>query len=161
LSARDEAGAMKPSVIFHDPKKPDGSIYFVTAEEWSTLESNTTSNRVRVRPTGIENLASAKDFDKSAPPAVTDFSATAEADAPGQYRLKWTASPAADVRYYNVYFSAKGKPEVSQKRLIASPLASMKEYLDWSAPIEGGASYAITAVDRQGNESMPAFAEAK
>jgi len=166
IPARDEAGKMKEAVTFNDVEASADMTYtyFVTAEEWSTLESDTTSNRMtfnlKVGGKGTSFPPLTK-FDTEAPPAVTGFSATAEADAKGQYRLKWTASPAADVRHYNVYFSTKGKPEISQKRLIASPLASMKEYLDWSAPMEGGASYAITAVDRQGNESTPAFVDGK
>jgi hypothetical protein len=36
----------------------------------------------------------------------------------------------------------------------------MTEYLDWSAPRKAEKVwYAITAVDRQGNESGPTFAE--
>jgi len=38
----------------------------------------------------------------------------------------------------------------------------MTEYLDWSAPLGAQAVYyAITAVDRQGNESAPAETEVK
>ncbi len=161
VAARDETGKMKESVTFHDAEAAaDKSYtYFVTAEEWSTLESATTSNLVTV---GVENgksssVAPLTKFDAIAPPEITGFTATAELDAKGQYRLHWTKSPADDVRYYNVYFSATGQPEISQKRLIASPLASMTSYLDWSAPIDGAANYAITAVDRQGNESKAVF----
>ena len=42
-----------------------------------------------------------------------------------------------------------------------SPPRGTTEWLDWLAPREGRAFYAITAVNRQGNESEPAFAEAK
>jgi hypothetical protein len=35
----------------------------------------------------------------------------------------------------------------------------MTSYLDWSAPTTPDAFYAITAVDRQGNESAPTFAK--
>ncbi len=153
--------------------------YAVTAEEWSTLESACTSNLLTVtaaKPdaksepnvTGFDEPLPQKyssapgitGWDKTPPPAVTGFTVTKEADEDGQYRLKWDKSPATDLRYYNVYFSTKGKPEVSQKRLIVSPLASMTGYLDWSAPADARpVFYAITAVDRQGNESAPAHAE--
>ena len=158
-------GKLQTSYSFQDTKLTgNGSTYFVTTEEWSGLESDTTSNAVTVSPlagdgTKVEDKPARTKFDTTAPPAVTGFTATRE--AAGQYRLKWEASPATDIRYYNVYFSAKGKPEVKQQRLIASPLKSMTSYLDWSAPTEGEGNYAITAVDRQGNESAPAFVTAK
>ncbi|MGB7160359.1 MAG: hypothetical protein WBD40_19985, partial [Tepidisphaeraceae bacterium] len=157
-------GAIQASYEFADSSAPAGKsyIYAVTAEEWSTLESDVTSNALKVTVAASGSTASElpaqKDFDKTAPPAVEGFTVTKESDEPGQYRLKWTALPAADVRYYNVYFSATGKPEVSQKRRIASPLKSQTRYLDWSAPVQGRAFYAITGVDRQGNESPPAHA---
>jgi len=85
---------------------------------------------------------------------------TKDPDEDGQYRLKWARSPAKDLRHYNVYFSTRGKPEVSPKRLIVSPPAGMTEYLDWSAPLKAQkVCYAITAVDRQGNESEPTCVE--
>jgi hypothetical protein len=140
------------------------STYFVTAEEWSGLESDTTSNAVEVSLVlgdghKVVDRPALTKFDTVAPPAITGFTAIRE--EPGQYRLKWDQSPASDLRYYNVYFSQAGGPEISQKRLIVSPLKGMTSYLDWSAPTEGGAFYAITAVDRQGNESPPAFVDVK
>ncbi|MFB3891397.1 MAG: fibronectin type III domain-containing protein [Phycisphaerae bacterium] len=141
--------------------------YAVTSEEWSGLESDTTSNTLVITMTAAATYTSKpgdpiKGWDKTPPPAVTGFAVAKEADEDGQYRLKWDASPAKDLRYYNIYFSTKGKPEVSQKRLIMSPLANMTGYLDWSAPLDAKeVYYAITAVDRQGNESAPAYAELK
>ena len=48
---------------------------------------------------------------------------------------------------------------MSQKRLILSPPAGTTQCPDWTAP-QGAARvhYAITAVDRQGNDSAPAYA---
>ncbi|MEX0774815.1 MAG: hypothetical protein WD042_03770 [Phycisphaeraceae bacterium] len=137
--------------------------YAVTAEEWSTLESDTTSNTLTValHDSGgpVTSGAAVKDWDKTAPPPVADFEVIKEADEEGQYRLTWSRSAAPDVRYYNLYFSTEGKPEATQKNRVASPLPGMTSYLDWSAPL-GAAKvhYAITAVDRQGNESAPAYA---
>lgn len=136
--------------------------YAVTSEEWSTLESDQTSNalRISIRHDGISAKPGTplRDWDQLAPAAVTGLTVTRETDEPGQYRLRWEKSPETDVRYYNVYFSSTSQPEITQKRRIVSPLPSMTQYLDWSAPTEGNAFYAITAVDRQGNESAPAFA---
>jgi hypothetical protein len=159
-------GELLDQYTFTDTKpnmNATASTYFVTAEEWSGLESDTTSNAVGVAlvlggGARVEDNPAIKHFDQVAPAPVTSFSASKEPDAAGQYRLKWEPSTSSDVRYYNVYFSTRGRPEITQKRLIASPLKSMTTYLDWSAPIEGNAHYAITAVDRQGNESTPVHA---
>jgi len=140
--------------------------YAVTAEDWSGLESDTTSEILVVSveedgPKLVAQRPGIKGWDKTPPPAVTGFTAAKEPDEDGQYRLKWEKNPAKDLRYYNLYFSTKAKPDVGQKRLIMSPPANMTEYLDWSAPLgEKTVYYAITAVDRQGNESPPAFASA-
>jgi len=163
LLARDASGAMQSTVTYED-KSADPSktyTYFVTAEEWSTLESDTTSNTLTVtgNSTGSQSGEPIKHFDTEPPAPPSEFSVAKEPDDAGQYRLKWKPSPSNDVRYYNVYFSSTAKPAIEQKRLIASPLKSMSEYLDWSAPISGGAHYAITAVDRQGNESAPVFGD--
>ena len=138
--------------------------YAITAEDWSGLESDTTSEILVVSieangPRLLGKRPAIKGWDKTPPPPVTGFTVTNEPEEDGQYRLKWDKSPAKDLRYYNLYFSTKGQPEVGPKRLIMSPPANMTEYLDWSAPL--GAQtvyYAITAVDRQGNESQPAYA---
>lgn len=155
--------AMQEQYAFIDTTAQAGKKYdyAVTAEEWSTLESDTTSNTLAVAAGTATPGKPVTKFDKTPPIPPSDFAVVKETDEAGQYRLKWTASSSSDVRYYNVYFSAKEKPAIEQKRLIASPLPSTTSYLDWTAPTEGGASYAITAVDRQGNESAPVFAEAK
>jgi hypothetical protein len=165
VPARVDGKLLETYSFTDDKPNPGGAVstYFVTAEEWSTLESDTTSNAIEVADlTGVNNQIAVKapltKFDTEAPPAVREFIVTKEQDEPGQYRLKWEGSSARDIRYYNVYFSDQAQPEVSQKRLIASPLKSMTSYLDWTAPTQGRAFYAITAVDRQGNESAPAFA---
>ena len=141
-------------------------VYAVTAEEWSTLESDETSNILTVTPgSGLPWAGkpgpSRRGWDKTPPPAVEAFQATPESDEPGQYRLKWKSNPAPDLRYYNVYCSPMEQPAIVQKRRLVSPPADSTEYLDWSAPTGvARVYYAITAVDRQGNESAPAFAEA-
>jgi hypothetical protein len=133
---------------------PGAGTYMLTALEWSGLESDESSPTVAM-PSGRRGRP-VKGWDQRAPAAPTGFIATRE--APGQNRLKWTAPADADVRYYNLYFSSTGKPEAVQKRRFASPPAGTNEYLDWTAPTGAGGQYAITAVDRQGNESTPAFA---
>lgn len=135
----------------------DGT-YMLTSLEWSGLESDTSSPTITL-PSGTKGPAVTK-WDKTAPPKPAGFTVAREAQ--GQYRLKWEKNPAGDLRYYNIYFSDKGKPAISRKRLISSPQETVTEYLDWTAPPDAAqASYAITAVDRQGNESEPAFAESR
>lgn len=130
--------------------------YMVTALEWSGLESDTSSPTIAT-PGGAAGAA-VTGFDKTPPAAVEAFTVSPEDD--GQYRLRWKRSAAADLRHYHIYFAAGGRPEISQRCRIISPGAAAAEYLDWTAP-RGHASvhYAITAVDRQGNESAPAYAE--
>lgn len=133
----------------------ESGTYMLTALEWSGLESDTGSPAITLPDLSVG--APVGNWDKAPPPAVTGFTAAREAD--GQYRLKWATNPASDLRYYNLYFSEQGPPEPRQQRLIASPQETVTDYLDWTAPSgTGPAFYAITAVDRQGNESRPAFA---
>ena len=166
LPARGEDGKIPAMFSYTDSTTEAGKTYtyYVTAEEWSTLESDKTSNglKVAVSTSGSKAtpVAAIEKFDTTAPQPVGSFEAARETDEAGQYRLKWTPTPDHDVRYYNVYFSSKGQPAIEQKRLIVSPLPSMSQSLDWTAPEGGDAYYAITAVDRQGNESTPVFAKA-
>jgi hypothetical protein len=137
--------------------------YAVTAEEWSGLESDATSPVLKVTVTAASAQSSASvakglsGWDKTAPAAVEGFTATKIAD--GRFRLAWKASADKDLRYYNVYAASAGKPAVEQKRLLVSPPKSETGYVDWTAPLGGAVSYAIVAVDRQGNVSAPAFAQ--
>jgi hypothetical protein len=137
--------------------------YAVTAEEWSTLESAQTSNlaKISLAAGGVSAtvLPGIREWDKTAPPPVNQFRAQREADADGQYRLTWAANGAIDLRHYNIYFSAAHRPDISAKCLLVSPPRTATQYLDWSAPANTRAHYAITAVDRQGNESPPTYVD--
>ena len=126
--------------------------YMVTALEWSGLESDTSSATITI-PGGATG-PSVTNWDSQAPSAPTNLIAVNE--AAGQNRLTWGSSPDQDVRYYNLYFSDTSHPPIQQQRRFASPPKTTTEYLDWTAPTTGQAYYAVTAVDRQGNESMPA-----
>jgi fibronectin type 3 domain-containing protein len=132
--------------------------YMVTSAEWSRLESSVSSPVILV--TGQNGGASSKPlreglsgWDKTPPEPPADLKV--EKAGPGQYRLTWKASTAADLRYYNVYASTQGKPAIEQKRLLVSPPAGETAYLDWTAPASGAVHYALVAVDRQGNASTP------
>jgi len=139
--------------------------YMVTSEEWSRLESTVSSPVILV--TGQNNGASGQPlreaglsgWDKTPPEPPADL--TLEKAGPGQYRLTWKASPAADLRHYNLYASSQGRPAIEQKRLLVSPPAGETAYLDWTAPVTGAVHYALVAADRQGNLSAPAFVSAE
>ena len=100
----------------------------------------------------------ARGWDKTAPRPVARFAATRTKE--GLLQVTWRASSDRDLRYYNLYASSQGEPEVSQPRLLVSPAHDQTSYLDWSAGKAEVMHYAITAVDRQGNESAPVFAHA-
>lgn len=129
--------------------------YMVSSVEWSGLESDVSSPTITL-PAGTVGEP-VKDWDRSPPQAPSGFSATREGT--GQYRLGWEGPPDKDVRYYNLYFSSQSRPQAVQQRRFASPARSVTSYLDWTAPKAGPAYYAITAVDRAGNESQAVFAE--
>ena len=133
--------------------------YGVTNEEFSGLESDELSDvlKVEVTQTGVRaslhRAQGLKGWDNTAPAQVSDFSM--QQIAPGQYRLRWQAPPDRDVRYYNIYYSVAGTPVPSPQRLIASAPKSTLTYLDWLARTDASPYYAVTAVDRAGNESAP------
>jgi hypothetical protein len=147
------------------PKQPGAYLFAATAEEFSGLESDTTSPEliVTVAQGGKCAFGPSRNatvgWDRRPPGKVAGSTATK--DPSGGWLLKWTASPEKDLRYYNVYFSSSKPPEAVQARRIASPPRGTAEWLDWLAPREGRAFYALTAVDRQGNESEPALVEAR
>ena len=132
---------------FRDPIIQKPAVYAVTAEEWSRLESDTATTSTGAKITG---------WDKTPPAKVNGFKAE---KADGLIRVSWDKSADIDLRYYNVYASSAGEPKVEQKRLLVSPPHDETQYLDWTAPKDKPVHYAITAIDRQGNESAPAFAE--
>ena len=97
---------------------------------------------------------------RTPPPAPGGFS-VARTDKPGHFQLAWTRPKSDKVRHYNVYYSTEGPPRPVQANRIASPPVGTSSYLDWLADSHAPeAHYAITAVDRQGNESKPARASA-
>lgn len=159
LYRKSDAGWTLERQLVQGDKMPLAApgTYMLTAVEWSGLESDLSSPTITLP--GGQTGPAVKEFDKTAPAAIAALAVKAEADAKGQYRLSWKPPADKDVRYYNIYFSSKAQPDVSQKRRIASPPVGTTSYLDWTAPVEGPAYYAVTAVDHQGNESKPAYAQ--
>jgi hypothetical protein len=87
--------------------------------------------------------------DRQPPSSPRDLSAAAR--SPFAVALNWTRSPAIDVRYYNVYCSAKSQPDAVQENRIASP--TEPHLLDWGLQAGTQYHYVVTAVDASGNES--------
>ena len=139
------------------PAEP--GVFMVTALEWSGLESDTSSPTVDTRSPGAPAGPPVTKFDTTPPDAPSGLKVAHE--APGRNRLTWDPAPetASDLRYYNLYFAADGRPDPVQAHRFASPPAGTTAYLDWTAPPTPGGRYAVTALDRQGNESAPAYAE--
>ena len=129
--------------------------YFATSVEHSGLESNRSSvvaDRFGVEPGPAAIITG---WDKKAPAPPTELKVEKTPNGP---KLTWKASADKDVRYVNVYFSTKPKPEPKQGNRVAS-IIGVQEYLDWSAPKGMEWHYALTAVDRQGNEGKPAYSD--
>ena len=148
------------SFIDNDAGADRTYYYFVTSEEHSGLESDTSSNVIEVAagpPLG-KKQPPAQGWDSTPPAAPTQLNC-ALLDS-GMIRLSWPPSTSPDLRYYNLYYSGEGQPKIGQSSRIASPGRSGTSYIDWG--MDGNAKrhfYAITSVDRQGNESPPTFAQ--
>lgn len=146
---------------YTDNSVSSGQTYYygVTAEEFSGLESDELSNIMKVDVTqsgvsaSLHRAQGLEGWDTTPPAQVSGFAM--QQIAPGQYRLYWQAPPDNDVRYYNIYYSVEGTPSPSPQRLIASAPKNTTTYLDWLARTDATPYYAITAVDRAGNESAP------
>ncbi len=66
-------------------------------------------------------------------------------------RVTWERVAAPDLSHYNVYASAEAVTEADQRLLIGSP--TYEEFVDWGLHADTTYHYAVTAVDRRGNES--------
>ena len=137
-----------PGTEFKCPEIVDDAIYAVTAEEWSRLESDVATTSTGGKATG---------WDKTPPAKASGFKAEV---VDGLIRLSWQECADRDFRYYNIYASSVAQPKIEQKRLLVSPPHDETGYVDWTAPKGKPVFYAITVVDRQGNESEPAYASA-
>jgi hypothetical protein len=131
--------------------------YGVTSEEWCGLESDQLSNIIEVTYSG--GIYSSQNVE---PSGRRGFDMTPPADVQGLAvlplrtgvnRLTWSPSAEKDLWYYNIYYSTEGIPSASPGRRIASVPRGHSTWIDWEARTDASASYRVTAVDRQGNES--------
>jgi len=87
--------------------------------------------------------------DREAPTPVQNLRAEPVGDR--QLHLTWRTNREPDLSHYNVYSSRSSFDTPSQERLIASPTRC--ELIDWGLRAGTTYHYAVTAVDRCGNES--------
>jgi hypothetical protein len=134
-------------------------LYAVTAEEHSGIESNQLSNVVQVTVGGGSSpfaAAGTTGWDTTAPDPVTQpavCSLGTNGDGAVVWKVTWTPSDSADVRYHNVYVSLGNPPQAAQPYLVDSPPLGSNAYIYWQGDPEIAPQFGITAVDRQGNES--------
>ena len=76
---------------------------------------------------------------------------TAELVRDRAIHLQWTPLGEADLSHYNVYGSREPFDAPAQEYLLASP--TRPEFIDWGLRAATTYHYAVTAVDRRGNES--------
>ncbi|NQT15993.1 MAG: hypothetical protein HQ582_24775, partial [Planctomycetes bacterium] len=87
--------------------------------------------------------------DGDAPSPVQGLTLKPVADR--KFHLAWRANTELDLSHYNVYSARTPFDAPSQERLIASPTRG--ELIDWGLRAGTTYQYAVTAVDRRGNES--------
>ncbi|MCX5799997.1 MAG: hypothetical protein NTX17_01210 [Candidatus Eisenbacteria bacterium] len=135
--------------------------YAVTSEENSGLESDYLSNVLMVTVSSgsatwnnyrAEGLTG---WDTTHPGKANSLSVSQV--SAGVYQLTWQGPTDKDVRYYNIYYSVAGAPACTPQRLIASPGAAATKFVDWQANSSYSPYYAVTAMDRAGNESLPTY----
>ena len=91
-------------------------------------------------------------FPPSGPQGLAVVAVPSTAQMPAHLELSWSINPETDVAGYNVYRSERG--DTPGKRLN-SELLLTPVFRDMSAITGHHYSYAVTAVDRAGNESVP------
>jgi hypothetical protein len=134
-------------------------FYAVTAEENSGLESSQPSV-VKVTIGGRSSAMSwpsGQRFYTTPPSAPATL--TAASSVPGVWSLSWTPSTSTNVRYYNIYYATSEAPSATQAYLVASVPAGKRTFTYWLADASAPAHYAITAVDRQENMSIPRLSQ--
>jgi len=177
----NSGGAWTQSLWSSDIAQSSGTTkyYAITSVEYSGLESRTLSNVWKVTLDSSGNLSEttqsspypADPGGKSnfytkvpdAPRLVNYTHKKSPATADGQYTIGWTApANAALIRYYNIYAADGLVPSPIQQNRIASIPASSDysgngvfSYIDWLGATDGTTKYLVTAVDFQGNESLP------
>jgi len=152
-----------------DAPGPGVWFYALTSQEHSNLESQELSDILQVTiqgnsvNTSMAQPKGRKGFWTTKPrtPALSVIPGSVA----GHFTLHWAETSDPKVRYYNIYYSNAGSPQLTQNYRIASvPVGSVAAgeeitHLDWLADPAAPAYYRITAVDRYGNESDGSLSE--
>ncbi|MCB4756104.1 MAG: hypothetical protein LHV69_03575 [Elusimicrobia bacterium] len=150
---------------------PGPGVWFfaLTSQEHSNLDSQELSDilQVTVRGTAVDysivQIKGRKSFWTTKP--RTPVLSVTPGSIAGHFSLRWTETTDSKVRYYNIYYSNAGSPQLTQNYRSASvPVGSVAPgeavtHLDWLADPAAPAYYRITAVDRYGNESDGSISE--
>ena len=118
-------------------------LSFATADAAAELDLVALATDAEFAPEGPRPEKSAP------PPAVGNLSAENVRERVNH--LTWAAPDDPTVSYYQVYASEDPIVEVSQELLVGSP--TDPEMFDWGLKAGTTYHYAVTAVDRRGNES--------
>jgi hypothetical protein len=166
------ADPVNPATFTDSPAAGSTYYYAVTAQEFSGLESDQLSNIVSAASDGTVNNAFAatgtKGWATTPPQPPAGLQACRMATPSGslgvEWKLTWTASPSTSLRYYNIYYSGGGIPNIQagdwvtlQHYLIDSPAATETSYIYWQANPSDVPAFGILAVDRQDQASTPVY----
>ncbi len=165
IAAPADNGLSNNTQAYTDTSAVAGTTYYyaLTSEERSGLESQQLSNVMAVVAGGASSQAAAAglsgwDTTPPAPPTQVTISQP-DTNNFSAWKISWTPSTSAEVRYYNIYYgegmapvsAATGLPE--QQYRVDSPPLGETSYIFWQAAPAYPPVLGVTAVDRQGNES--------
>ncbi len=91
--------------------------------------------------------------DLTPPPPPTGLNATPRAD--GTIRLSWTAADAADVEFHRIYRANAAGVIVGPGQLLEEVAEPEAAFIDLTTAVGETSHYLVTAVDANGNESLP------
>ena len=123
----------------------------------STSDANAQADLICLATDAAFKPEGARPEDRQPPAAVTGLQAKDIRDR--TVHLTWDPVADADLSHYSVYGSREPIAEPNQERLLASP--TYAEFADWGLRAGTTYHYAVTSVDRRGNESaLSAVAQA-
>lgn len=132
--------------------------YSIIPQVWPTTVTGGNGSAATFNLTWDEGAGASYPFWTTAPskPANQTVAAVSKTGVSGQYTISWMEPTDSTIRHYNIYYSNVSFPSVSEAYRIASVPKGISTYLDWCADPNATGFYAITSVDRFGNESGPA-----
>ncbi|MFW6170282.1 MAG: hypothetical protein ACODAD_07320 [Planctomycetota bacterium] len=123
---------------------------------FSTADSGAAIDLITLATDGDFEPSGSRPESRTPPPAVSALAAENVRDRVN--RLSWDAPRAPTLSHYQVYAAREPIDEPAQQFLVGSP--TVPGFIDWGLRAGTQYHYAVTAVDRRGNESKPLFAAA-